>query len=109
MGIYKPGRPFKYDPFTGTGSRPPSCPGEYRLRDESNNVAYLGEADNINRRMHEHMNSGKLRDGFTFEYKVADGRSTSVTRRQHEREKIAQHAPYLNLSSGGEGRIAKKR
>ena len=79
------------------------------MRDENNAVAYLGETNNINRRMHEHMNSGKLQPNFSFEYKIADGRSSSVTRRQHEREKIAQHTPYLNQSSGGEGRIASKR
>ena len=33
MSIYKPGRPSKYDPFTGKGSPPPSAPGEYRIRD----------------------------------------------------------------------------
>lgn len=45
---------------------------------------------------------------YTFEYKVADGRATSKTRREHEREKIKQHNPALNKSIGGEGRPAKK-
>ncbi len=45
---------------------------------------------------------------YTFEYKVADGRSTSKTRREHEQEKIKQHDPALNKSRGGEGRPAKK-
>ncbi len=46
--------------------------------------------------------------GYTFEYKVADGRSTSKTRRSHEQKKIEQHKPTQNKSKGGEGRIAKK-
>lgn len=46
--------------------------------------------------------------GYTYEYKVADGRSTSKTRRKHEQKKIAQHKPPLNKSKGGEGRKALK-
>lgn len=46
---------------------------------------------------------------YTFEYKVADGRSTSHTRREHEKKKIKEHDPVLNKSKGGEGRPAKKR
>ena len=109
MSIYGAGRPAKFDPFAGTGRRPPNSPGEYRMRDRSGEIAYIGETNSINRRMHEHMSSGKLEPGFTLEYKLADGRSTSRTRRVHEQSKIAQHEPYLNRSSGGEGRIAKKR
>lgn len=47
--------------------------------------------------------------GYTFEYKEADRRSTSKTRREHEQEKIKQHKPILNKSVGGEGRPAKKK
>lgn len=46
---------------------------------------------------------------YTFEYKVADGRSTSYTRREHEKKKIKEHDPVLNKSKGGEGRPAKKQ
>ena len=46
---------------------------------------------------------------YTFEYQVADGRSTSHTRREHEKKKIKEHDPVLNKSKGGEGRPAKKR
>lgn len=45
---------------------------------------------------------------YTFEYKEADKRSTSRTRREHEQKKIKQHNPSGNKSKGGEGRIAKK-
>ena len=45
---------------------------------------------------------------YTYEWKEADGRSTSKTRRVHEQQKIEQHRPTLNKSIGGEGRIAKK-
>ena len=109
MGIYNSGRPFKFNPFTGTGSKPPSRPGEYRMRDAKGIIAYIGETNNIKRRMREHMKSGKLKPGYTLEFKLADRRSSSRTRRAHEQAKIAQHSPFLNRSIGGEGRIAKKR
>ena len=59
--------------------------------------------------MGEHIRSGKLQAGYSLEYQVADGHSSSRTRRVHEQAKIAQHSPLMNCSAGGEGRIAKKR
>jgi excinuclease UvrABC nuclease subunit len=110
MSIYKPGRPFKYDPNTGNGHEPPKKPGEYRIRYNSGDIVYIGETCNLYRRMKEHMHKNKLPVGGDFkssiEYKVADGRSTSSTRREHEQQKIKQHKPLLNRSKGGEGRPA---
>lgn len=109
MSIYKPGRPSKFNPTTGSGTKPPAKPGEYRIRNASNSIAYIGETNNLSRRMGEHIRSGKLSTGSTsgtFEFKVADGRSSSATRRVHERAKIARHNPPLNKSGGGEGRPA---
>jgi len=106
MSIYKPGRPLKYNPTSGKGHRPPNAPGEYRIR-ESGTIIYVGETNNLARRTGEHIRSGKLQSASrTIEFKVADGRSSSRTRREHEREKIAQHSPVLNRSKGGEGRLA---
>lgn len=111
MSIYKPGRPQKYYPGTGEGVKPPAKPGEYRIRDKEGKITYVGETNNLGRRMYQHTHGGKMsggqNDGGSFEFKIADGRSTSVTRREHERQKIEQHNPCLNKSSGGEGRIAK--
>ena len=108
MAIYKPGRPNKYDPTTGFGQKPPAKPGEYRIRNTSGSIIYVGETNNLARRTGEHIRSGRLSTGVsnnsTIEYKVADGRSTSRTRREHERQKIEQHKPVLNKSKGGEGR-----
>jgi hypothetical protein len=42
--------------------------------------------------------------GDTFEWKRADKRSTSNTRREHEKAKIKEHQPPMNKSVGGEGR-----
>ena len=112
MSIYKPGRPAKYNPTTSAGHKPPKAPGEYRIRSGSGDILYIGETCNLARRTGEHIRSGKLptgEGGGTIEYQVADGRSTSRTRREHERDKISQHQPTLNRSGGGEGRPAGRR
>ena len=106
MSIYSSGRPMKYNPTTGAGTKPPARPGEYRIRDAYGSMLYIGETDNLARRTAEHIRSGKLPSYGTIEYQLADGRSTSRTRREHERSKIAQHRPPLNRSGGGEGRPA---
>lgn len=110
MSAYKPGRPNKYNPTTRAGRKPPAKPGEYRIRDASGTITYIGETNNLARRTGEHKRSGKLPIGegqnSTIEFKVADGRSTSYTRRIHEQQKIAQHQPTQNKSIGGEGRPA---
>ena len=110
MSMYKPGRPNKYNPTTGVGEKPPAKPGEYRIRNAAGEITYIGETANLARRTNEHIRSGKLSTGQeqagTIEYKIADGRSTSNTRRMHEREKIEQHNPAQNKSQGGEGRPA---
>ena len=108
MSIYKPGRPTKYNPTTDKGTKPPTVPGEYRIRDTEGTIVYVGETNNLSRRTYQHKQSGKLADNYSIEYKVADGRSTSRTRREHEKQKIAQHNPILNKSIGGEGRPANK-
>lgn len=112
MAIYKPGRPNKYNPTTGVGMKPPAKPGEYRMRDGSGTITYVGETNDLARRTREHIRSGKLPVGQgcrdTIEYKVADGRSSSRTRREHEQQTIAKHQPVLNKSRGGEGRPAGK-
>lgn len=106
--MYKPGRPKKYDPHTGSGHAPPSTPGEYRIRDTlDNSIDYVGETCNLKRRMNEHVRAGKLDEFNTFEWKQADESSNSRTRREHEKEKIKQHSPWLNKSKGGEGPIAR--
>lgn len=61
MGIYKAGRPKKYDPSTGKGHKPPAAPGMYRIRDEKGKIVYIGETNNLKRRMNEHIGSGKLK------------------------------------------------
>lgn len=61
MGIYKAGRPQKYNPSTGQGNKPPSKPGEYRIRDDEGNIVYIGETNDLRRRMNEHLKTGKLK------------------------------------------------
>ena len=47
MSTYKPGRPNKYNPTTGVGQKPPSKPGEYRIRDAGGAISYIGETNNL--------------------------------------------------------------
>ena len=61
MGTYKKGRPFKYDPSSGKGNKPPAVAGEYRIRDENGDIVYVGESNNLRRRMNQHIRSGKLK------------------------------------------------
>lgn len=117
MSLYPPGRPKRYDPISGKGALPPHAPGEYRICDgKTHAILYIGETCDLRRRMQEHQRSGKIfaylrrfpRRTCWFEYKTADARSDSRARRAHEQQKIRRHAPPLNRSGGGEGRIAGK-
>lgn len=107
MGIYSSGRPKKVRTSEGLNSLP-HAPGEYRHRNAEGVIVYVGETNDINRRNREHQRNGRFGEGYTVEYKVADGRTTSRTRRMHEQQKIKQHNPALNKSRGGEGRLAKR-
>ena len=111
MGIYGRGRPKRWDPFTGQGSNPPSAPGEYRIRDSSGKVKYVGETNNIRRRIGEHMKKGKLKElgEGTVDWMVASKSSDSSARRDHEKKSISKYSPDLNRSRGGEGRPANPR
>ena len=109
MSIYKSGRPKRYR--GKPDEQLPRLPGEYRIRDALGKVIYVGETCNIARRIYEHTRCGKfdLNKGHTLDYMLADGRSTSSTRRKHEQAKIDKYKPELNRSIGGEGRPAKKK
>ena len=87
--------------------KPPQRPGEYRWRNKkTGEIEYVGETNNLARRKTQHIKSDKqvLEDTHQFEWKKADENSTSVTRREHERQKIEQHKPTLNQRAGGGGR-----
>ena len=108
MSIYSAGRPKKVKVDDGL-SKIPDKAGEYRHRNAEGKITYIGETCNLRRRTKEHLKNGKIGNGFTVEFQTADGRSSSKTRREHERKKIAQHKPEGNRSGGGEGRIAKRK
>lgn len=113
MSTYKPGRPFKYYPATQKGTKPPQKAGLYRIRSLQGQMLYIGETCNLARRIREHIRSGKISIDparpSVVEFQIADSRSTSRTRRLHERKKIACHKPSLNKSRGGEGRTVPCR
>lgn len=108
MGTVKRGRPEKFSPAKLTGSPIPDKPGVYRFRNrETGEIDYVGETNDVWRRVREHTGSGKLDpDKHDIEWKRADGRSTSITRREVEKEWITRHSPSGNRNSGGGGRTA---
>lgn len=110
MKLYKPGRPKELHPLNDPTSRPPKAKGEYRLLDGKNKEkVYIGVSNDLDRRMHEHIRSGKLNKNTSiFAYKVADGRASQKHINDHERIKIKKHAPTLNQRAGGGGRPYKK-
>ena len=100
MGIFKRGRPSKQDP--------PKEPGIYSFRNKATGENdYVGETSNLQHRKREHADTGKLGPEHDFEWKAADRRSTSRTRRETEKERIGKEGPSLNKRSGGGGRWAK--
>lgn len=104
MGIFKRGRPSRKEPR--------DKPGIYYFRNKrTKKVDYVGETKNLKRRRKEHVTSKTSRklnlEVHWFEFKEADGRSSSRTRRQHERSKIDRHKPRLNQRRGGGGRMAR--
>ena len=106
MGTYKRGRYTKVRP----GKKIPNKPGAERwVSKKTGKVVYQGESSNVNQRIAQQKRDKMpyTRGNYQAQYKLADGRSTSKTRREHERRTIERHKPRFNKSGGGEGRHAK--
>jgi len=101
------GRPCRFDPDTGDGKPPPNAPGLYYIRNEDGGPQYIGETDDIDRRLKEHKRDGHIRPGEKIDYKIAREDSTSEERRAIEAKKIQQHKPPRNQRGGGGGRKAQ--
>ena len=72
MSLYKPGRPTEVKPLDPSNTRKvPSAKGEYRIiNSNTREVVYVGVSKDLNRRMHDHIRSGKLSgDNSIFAYK----------------------------------------
>ncbi len=109
MPLYNSGRAKELHPLKGRGQRPPKAKGEYRILDEvTKKPVYIGVTNNLDRRMHEHIHSGKISGkNSIFAYKVANGAATQQALNDHERMKIKKHSPALNKRAGGAGRPYK--
>jgi len=91
MENYKRGRP--------SHQSPPESPDEYRwVNNETNEIDYIGETNNLSRREYEHERSDKpvSTETHTYAWQEADENSTSESRREHESEKISEHDPSLH-------------
>ena len=110
MQLYKPGRPKEFRPLDGSLEKVPKAKGEYRILDKDKNTKYIGVTNNINRRMKQHIRSGKISEETPiFAFKLADGRASQERLNDHERLKIRQHEPELNRRAGGAGRPYKSK
>lgn len=111
MKTYKSGRPTEFNPFENKDhSKIPESKGEYRILNKNKEVKYIGYTNQLRRRMHEHMRTGKLGgENSIFAYKIADGRASRERLAQHETIKIKKHSPELNKRAGGAGRPFKKK
>lgn len=107
MATYKPGRYTNVKP----GKKVPAKPGAERyVSKKTGKVVYQGETSNLRSRMSK-QKSDKMpytkKSYYQAQYKVADGRSTSKTRREHEKKKVREKDPPFNRRAGGGGRKAK--
>lgn len=111
MSLYKPGRAKELHPISDSSQQPPKSKGEYRILDgKTKKPVYIGVSKDLNRRMREHMKTGKINEqNCIFAYKVADGRASQQRMNDHERAKIEKHSPELNQRSGGAGRPYKSK
>lgn len=111
MKLYKSGRPTETRPLKDGGKKVPHAPGEYRIINEkTRKVEYLGYSCDMNRRMKQHIKTGKISgENSIFAYKKADGRASRDSLAEHERKKIAKHSPSLNQRAGGAGRPFSRR
>lgn len=100
MGTIKRGRP--------SGCDPPHAPGIYRILNSRGEIDYVGETSDLARRKAEHFGpyGNFSEETHTFLWQRADGRSTSRTRREHEKRLIETLSPAFNQRSGGGGRLS---
>lgn len=109
MGAYGKGRPKRFDALSGTGSKPPKAPGEYRIRDIENKTKYVGITNNLDRRINEHKKSGKINnEARIVDWMPAKPGTPYDDIRDHERYKIEKLKPYANKRGGGAGPTPKK-
>lgn len=83
---------------------PPSKIGEYYIV-RKGRIFYIGKSVSLNRRMKEHLESGKLRKGDIFYYRIARWGASQDALADHECKMIAKYKPPGNKSKGGEGRM----
>lgn len=109
MQVYRSGRPKEVDTRnTEQRKSVPKKPGEYRIITDNKSVQYIGQTRNLNRRMNEHMHTGKINNkNCIFAYQQADGRASHKALIEHEKKKIKKHNPPLNQRAGGGGRPFK--
>ena len=110
---YGPGR--AKDWVKGSTKLPAGTAGEYRIvSKETGKPTYIGESGDLESRLNQHTRRGKPRTTdkshlydptkHRIAYQVARPGASTEARREHEKRKIAEHAPSWNKDGGGSGR-----
>jgi hypothetical protein len=97
-----PGRPSR--------QKPPRIPGLYRIvSKDTGEILYIGKAQNLLRRMNEHLWAKKYQPKeHYFEWQPATRDGSEEDLYKHEKKKIEEHKPVLNGKAGGGGKRATR-
>jgi len=105
--VFGRGRPYVYDPYTGDSTLPPNEGGIYWFLGENKDRGYIGETNDLRRRIGEHKRSGNIMQGESVSFKVAKDGASCASRRRVESMKIERHKPTRNQRVGGGGRKSR--
>ena len=103
------GRPIRFRPSSpGSINKLPECAGIYYIHDAEGNIAYVGQAVNLRRRVKQHKKVGKIPEGGYVDcFRAKDGIAYDELDAT-ERDKINKYNPPLNQRDGGGGRKSPK-
>lgn len=99
-------------PKRPSNRKPDHSPGIYRIRERGDTQpVYIGETSDLATRKGTHfgINGNYSAKTHVFLWQRADGRSTSNSRKEIERELIEIYKPRDNKNSGGGGRHAMRK
>lgn len=61
---------YKYVPFTGVGTKPPTTSGEYRIKTKKNQPVYIGYTNNLYREMKLQIDDSQSDNRTIFEWSL---------------------------------------
>lgn len=100
------GRMKQTDKVKGNQSPLPTKPGVYRhVNNETGEIDYVGQTNNLRKRQQEHARAGKLdTNKQSIQFATAKPDATKDQLCETEKAHIAKHNPSGNTTKGGNGR-----